>query len=382
MEPKNSTSAAPRPWRWIGITALALAAGVGCVRAEVVQPSRVLAGVHDQGLSLDDPLALSPETIAEVDKELASVTDHQEKLRALRDLLYTTAERPFEYAPHLTLTAQRAYEERRGDCMAFSMLFAALARGVGLPVYFVHVRDVESYYERGGELFVSSHVAVGYGRGPNAKIFDFKKEITDWKLSLYQNIDDDSARALHFNNVAVDWMINGKRDEAKRLFQVLVDRAPAVAEPYNNFGVLLVRTRDFAGALSVLDQGIAKFPSYKPLYTNAITAADALGRTDRVAALDEAMQKIMHDDPIFVFGRGMRLLSKGAYSAAASELSRAHDAMPDSAVILAGLGRAYVGTGDLARGAEALEQAKRTAAAPLKRQIEDKLAHLYAVRPR
>jgi len=384
MEPRIPPSAARRPTRWIAalLATLAFAFAAGCVRTEVAAPSRILADVRAEGLSLDDPIAVSPESIAEIERLLASVTDHQERLRALRDLLYTRADRPFEYAPHLTLTAQRAYEERMGDCMAFSMLFAALARGVGLPVYFVHVRDVESYYERGGELFVSSHVAVGYGRGPDAKIFDFKKEITDWKLSLYQNIDDEAARALYYNNVAVDWMLAGRMDNAKRLFGILVERAPTVAEPYNNYGVLLLRTRDFEGALSVLDKGIARFPSYKPLFTNAIAAADALGRPDRVASLEAGMQKIVHDDPIFVFGRGMRLLSKGAYAAAVSELSRARDAMPDSPVILAGLGRAYIGTGDYTRGAQALEQAKKSAAAPLRRQLDDKLSRLYALHPR
>jgi tetratricopeptide (TPR) repeat protein len=355
---------------------------IGCARPEPVVPSRVLAGAQEGGLHVEDPLAVSPEIVAEVTKDLADITDGQEKLRALRDLLYTKSDRPFEYEPHVTLTAQGAYEQRRGDCMAFSMLFASLARALGLPVYFVHVRDVESYYERGGELFVSSHVAVGYGRGPDAKIYDFKKEITDWKLSLYHNIDDDSARALYLNNVAVDWMVAGRTDAARKLFEVLVARAPEVAEPYNNFGVLLIRTRDLRGALAVLDRAIAKFPSYKPLYTNAIVAADALGQPDRVAALDEGMQRIVHDDPIFVFGRGMRLLSRGAYAAAVNELSRAHDAMPDSAVILAGLGRAYIGTGDLSRGREALEEAKKTAAAPLRRQLDDKLSKLYAVRPK
>src|SRR5262249_54244534 len=163
------------------------------------------------------------------------------------------------------------------DCMAFSMLFAALARSLDIPVYFVHVSDVESYYERGGQLFVSSHVAVGYGHGPNAKIYDFKKEITDWRLSLYRDIDDDSARALYYNNVAVDWMLSQRYDMAKKLFRVLIDRTPGVAEPYNNFGVLLFRMRQQEESLRVLEAGMAKFPSYKPLYTNALLAAEALG---------------------------------------------------------------------------------------------------------
>lgn len=381
MEPKDRGSSVRGAVLWIAAAA-AMAMAIGCVRPEPAAPSRVLAGVRAERLRVEDPLALSPDTVAEVTKKLADITDGQEKLRALRDFLYVKADRPFEYAPHVTLTAQAAYEQRRGDCMAFSMLYASLARALGLPVYFVHVRDVESYYERGGELFVSSHVAVGYGRGPDAKIYDFKKEITDWKLSLYQNIGDDDARALFYNNVAVDWMVAGQKADAKRLFEILVARAPNVAEPYNNYAVLLIRTRDLEGALALLDRGIARFPSYKPLYTNAIVAADALGRPERVAALDDAMQRLVHDDPLFVFGRGMRLLSKGAYAAAVNELTRAHDAMPDSAVVLAGLGRAYVGSGDVSRGRAAFEEAKKTAAAPLRRQLDDKLSKLYATRPK
>lgn len=356
-----------------------LALSVGCARGAApgaAVPSVVMASARAAGLELEDPIAVSPRTLAEVESKLSGVTTAAEQLRALRDQLYTSSDRPFEYAPHLTLTAERAYQERRGDCLAFSMLFASLARGIGIPVYFVHVRDVESYYERGGELFVSSHVAVGYGVGPNARIFDFRKEISDWKLSLYRRIDDDEARALFYNNVAVDWMSARRYDDAERLFGVLVRRAPNLAEPVNNYGVLLMRRREHEGALRLLEGAIARFPTYKPLYTNAIGAADALGRSGVVARLDADMRRLTHDDPIYVFGRGMRFLSHGAYAAAVKELSAAHEAMPDSAVVLAGLGRAYVGTGDLARGREALEEAKRKAAAPLRRQLEDKLARM------
>lgn len=359
----------------VGGTALS----VGCARGAApgpAAPSAVLASARAAGLELEDPIAVSPQAVAEVDRKLTGVTTVGERLKALRDQLYSSSDRPFEYAPHLTLTADRAYQERRGDCLAFSMLFASLARGIGIPVYFVHVRDVESYYERGGELFVSSHVAVGYGVGPNARIFDFRKEISDWKLSLYRRIDDDEARALYYNNVAVDWMSGRRYDDAERLFGVLVQRAPGLAEPVNNHGVLLMRRREYDRALRLLEGAIGRFPTFKPLYTNAIGAADALGRADVVARLDADMRRLTHDDPIYVFGRGMRFLSRGAYAAAVKELSAAHEAMPDSAVVLAGLGRAYVGTGDLARGKEALEEAKRKAAAPLRRQLEDKLARM------
>jgi tetratricopeptide (TPR) repeat protein len=377
MGPEKSRSAL---W-WAARSALLaglLALEVGCVRTASLPPapSAVLSSARAEGITLEDPIDISPQTMAEVERKLASVTTGHEILKALRDHLYTSSDRPFAYAPHVTLTAERAYQERRGDCLAFSMLFASLARGLGVPVYFVHVQDVESFYERGGELFVSSHIAVGHGSGPNARIFDFKKEITDWKLSLYHTIDDDAARALFYNNVAVDWMIAGRNDDAKRLFRVLVERAPSVAEPINNYGVLLMRRHERREALRVLETGIARFPDYRPLYANAIVAADSLGLADVVDRLDTQVRRLTSSDPIYVFGRGMRFLTRGAYAAAVKELARAHDAMPDSAVVLAGLGRAYVGAGDFERGKQALEEAKLKAAAPLRRQIEDKLAHL------
>lgn len=360
----------------------ALSFSLGCGGAAMVKagPSQVLAGVHAEGLTLQDPLVISAETQREVAKKMESFTTSHELLRALRDHLYSSAERPFEYAPHVTLTAEAAYRERRGDCLAFSMLFAALARSLGIDVYFVHVREVESYYERGGELYVSSHVAVGYGVGPNARIFDFQKELTDWKLSIYHSIDDDAARALFYNNIAVDWMHAQRWDDARRLFRVLVARAPAVAEPLNNYGVLLTRRGDHEEAVRLLTTGIERFPGYKPLYTNAIFAADAAGRRDVVARLEAEVDRLSREDPIYLFGRGMRFLSRGAYAAAVKELSRANDVMPESAVVLAGLGRAYIGLGDLERGTAALEEAKTRAAAPLRRQLEDKLSKVRGAR--
>src|SRR3954462_14953565 len=121
--------------------------------------------------------------------------------------------------------------------MAYTNLFMALARSLGIDAYFVHVRDVQNYYEKAGWFFVSSHVAVGYGAGPNAEVIDFAKEISDWKLALYSRISDDAALALYYNNVAVDHMLTGRKDDAERLLRFWLKREPAVAELYNNLGV-------------------------------------------------------------------------------------------------------------------------------------------------
>src|SRR6185369_1811037 len=185
---------------------------------------------------------------------------------------------------------------------------------IGLDAYFVHVREVQNYYERAGWFFVSSHVAVGFGSGPSAEVIDFSKEITDWKLALYRTISDDAALALYYNNVAVDHMVNGKPDDAEKLLRFWLKREPEVAELYNNLGVLLNRQKRYGEALPLLQEGIRRFPTYQPLLTNGLTAARGSNRPDLVTWFEQTGQGAEYEDPFFLFGQAMNFYHKDRYA--------------------------------------------------------------------
>ncbi len=265
--------------------------------------------------------------------------------------------------PNRSLTASEAFRERRGDCLAYTNLFVSLARHLGLDAYFVHVTEVRDYYERDGWFFVSSHVAVGQGAGPEAAVIDFTREITDWRLARYEAIDDGAALALYYNNVAVDLMTSGHTAEAERLFRFLVEREPGVVELHNNLGVLLNRTGRHAEALAALNRGIVRFPTYEPLYTNAIRAAHGLDRPDLGAWYERRGQQIAQSDPYFLFARAVTLFEQDRFTQAARQFERASAAKPDSPVILAWLARSYLSAGRRREGAEAFERAQKLAPA-------------------
>jgi tetratricopeptide (TPR) repeat protein len=342
----------------------ALSVLTGCLGTPVVSSptaARILADARAEGLSLQDPLALDTQILAEARRALPPVGNPGSRNRALVTFLEERGYLKLEYAHGRSLNAEQAYREHRGDCMAVALLYTALARHLGLDAYFVHVTEVRNYYEHAGWFFVSSHVAVGHGSGPEAAVVDPTREISHWRLAYYETIDDGAALALYYNNVAVDAMTAGRTGEAERLFRFLLAREPQVVELYNNLGVLLNRRGRHAEALDVLQRGITRFPAYEPLYTNALRATRELGREDLTAFYERRGQEVSHDDPYFLFARAVSSYERARYALAARQFERASEAKPDSPVILAWLARSYLSAGRRREGVEAFTRARRMA---------------------
>lgn len=349
----------PRTAGLLGLLGLALGLWACGAPPPAASPSpSLLRDAHRASLELPDPMELPDEVAREVGEEVGTSGDAELRLLRLASLLRAHHGVPFTYAPHETLTARRAYALRRGDCMSFTLLFIALARQLGLPAYVVHVTRLRSYYERGGISFVSSHVAAGYGHGPGAVVLDFSDTIDDYRLSLYEAIDDDAARALFFNNMAVDALLAGRLEEAERLLSFLSAEVPELPELPTNLGVVLNRLGRHDEAREVLGRAIDRFPLYKPLYTNAMEAARRSGRPDEAEAIAARGRAIEEDDPHFHFAHGLALFEARRYAEAVEALEAAREG-PPSAELLGWLARAYAATGDRARADAVLAEAKR-----------------------
>ena len=348
--------------RLFAVAALSLL--TGCLGTPVVSSptaARILADARAEGLSIEDPLALDTMILAEARRALPPVGNAGARNRALMAFLEERGYLKLEYTHGRSLNAEQTFREHRGDCMAVALLYTALARHLGLDAYFVHVTEVRNYYEHAGWFFVSSHVAVGHGSGPDVAVVDPTREISHWRLAFYEPIDDGAALALYYNNVAVDKMTAGRVDEAERLFRFLLAREPQVVELYNNLGVLLNRRGRHAEALAVLQGGIARFPAYEPLYTNALRAARGLHRDELVSFYERRGQEVSHDDPYFLFARAVSSYERERFALAARQFERASEAKPDSPVILAWLARSYLSAGRRREGVEAYVKARRIA---------------------
>jgi len=353
------------------VTLAAVGLLVGCagqrvaVRADASSDALQAAGLA-QGLPLRNPLELPPDVMAQVVEEVGR--DGRPDTRAHRVLRWLENHQgTFQYASE-TYTAGEAFEAKRGDCFAFTNLFIALGRAVGLQIHYVYVREVGAFQEKDGSYLVSSHVAAELGTFPDNDIIDFARTPDAHTLYMYRELGDAEAAALFNSNLAVQQLLDGRAHMAERMLRFLSEQEPELPELVNNLAVALSRNHQAPEARAVLNAALERFPRYAPLYTNAMSVALQLGDGVEAQDLEARGREVAEDDPLYVFGQGLHRFGDRDYAGAAERFERAAN-LQESAVAWAWLARAHLAAGQRSEGRRALKHA--IALAPGDVQIQE-----------
>ena len=357
-----------------------------------VDLTQLLSEAHAEGLNLENPFTLDPAIEAEVEHNIGFVGTPVDRMRRIIRYLNDKGYINFRYESGMTLTAREAFHARRGDCMAYTNLFLGIARHLRVPVYFVHVSEARSYYERDGLFFVSSHMAVGYGMdqrsmkettvkvSPYTAVVDFTQETTGLGLVLYEALDDATAVALYYNNVAVDDLIAGDFDKAEKIFRFLLSRIPENKEIANNLAVLYLRQGRYQEALRVLLDAIGRHPDYQPLYTNAVQAARGSHEPELAKELDSRGKRLTSKDPFFFFNRGVLKMEQKDCPGAVEEFKASLRNAPRNPFLYAWLAKAHLCANQVREGLLAFEEAQRLAPNnPMLNQLRKEFPELEAV---
>lgn len=345
----------------LGLACLLLGA---CLSSSVTQremtAGELVGQARARGVPVEDPLELSVDMRQEIEAAIGKGGAPRARLQKLGEHLLDRAG-GFKHIQGISLPVQRAYRERRGDCITYAMLFVALSRHLGLRTHFMHANEVLSYQEHGESLYAASHIAVGFADGPDEVIVDFDQEYNNWRLLDYRQIDDAAAISLYFNNVAAYSLLEGRAAEAEALLQFLVDTRPDLAELHNNLIVAHLRSKNFEAALEAARRGMVRFPTYMPFFTNAIQAAYSAGKPELARQFEVRAKEIAGNDPLFIFARGLQLYHRADYALAIAYFQRAVAARRDSIVMLAWLVRAHFAAGHHREGLQVFAIAKRLA---------------------
>jgi tetratricopeptide (TPR) repeat protein len=342
-----------------------LLVGSGCM----MQPSRnplgpdavaLLVDAQHEDVVLPDPSLMDASMRSAMDVHVGRSGTPTERVDRLRRWLHG-GDSPFVHDPRLTVDARTAFRLRRGGCMTHAILFVTLARYLGVEAYYVHARAPHEFADSGEELVAFTHIAVAYDDGSETRVVDVWMPVDDWRVVRYDRVDDASALALYYSNKAVEDLTGAHLAAAALTLRFLSEHARDVPEVWSNFIAVLTRQKRFAEALDVVGQAVARFPRFKPIYTNAFLAA--VGAFDDALALRFAAtaRTLDEEDPAFLVARGVTDYERGRFVEAARSFERARQDKGDSVVIHTWLVRAYVAAGDARSGVSAYERARKAA---------------------
>lgn len=236
--------------------------GTGCAASRidgVAAPTterwkEAVAGDRSGTVSPDYPLDVTPEMVA-LAREVAGSGRPAVKLQALQDYLFDPDRFPFRYERDGTYTAIEAFEKRRGNCVAFTMLFIALGRSAGVNVQPALLKTVHEREREGELIVVNNHVVAVHRKASGVLLYDFARNRESAPVGM-RLLDDNWITAIYLNNLGIHDLRAGRLEPARERLEMAVAMAGDFAMAYNNLGVVYRRLGQHEKALNAYALGL------------------------------------------------------------------------------------------------------------------------------
>jgi tetratricopeptide (TPR) repeat protein len=151
--------------------------------------------------------------------------------------------------------------------------------------------------------------------------------------------------------------VNGRLEEAARVYQAILAENPHHAEALHLLGVVAHQQGNHRQARELIGKAIALQPGVAAFYSNLAEVYRAIGELDQALACCRAALSLQPDSPEAATNLGMTLLAQGDAPAAMVQFRAALKAKPDDAMIHNNLGHALLLQGQRGEAAASFRRA-------------------------
>lgn len=239
-----------------------------------------------------------------------------------------------DYDPNLTYTAIETFENRQGNCLSFSILFAALAREAGLELTFQMVDIPPSFRAEGEMIILNNHINV-LVKGIRRDVNHVGRYVVDFNTAEYngnydtKRVADDYAIALYFSNVAVESMRTGETRKAFRFLKKGIETDPGIVGLWVNLGALYSRNQHYDMAEKAYHQALTINPSNKSALTNLASVLRYLGREEESRYYSSKVAYYKDLNPYYHHHRAQTAYQANELEDALAHLAKAIRLKPD-----------------------------------------------------
>jgi Flp pilus assembly protein TadD len=275
----------------------------------------------------DDIFTVSDDMQRFIDSDIARRIYTEGKVMAIVDSLYEKGKRKFNYDAAVTNNAAGVFASHSGNCLSYTIMTAAFAKKIGVPVQF-HVVTFGEVWDRSNNLdFRIGHVNLTLGTpksvssGDTAQLVDFTGW-TDAHDQLLDDVGEDVIVAMFLNNRAAEALAQGKLDDAYWWAREAAKRTPSFLASYNTLGVIYMHHNNMVQANRVFERVLEREPENLLAMSNQVIALKALGRLGEAQALSARLTEIQPFPPFYYFNLGVRAMEQHDYKTAKIEFTK------------------------------------------------------------
>jgi tetratricopeptide (TPR) repeat protein len=286
---------------WLAIGILTLAAVLpSCTAVNLRQPDIPPLEGHELPAVPDvDLLQLSPAMHEFVEQFTGPESGRRSKAWSLSYAALDPYMLAFSYDPQVTLTADEAFRQRRGNCLTFAAMFVAMARDAGLEARFQEVIIPPKWSAVNDTVLVSKHVnAVVSDNFRNYTVDVSRRETSPRDTS--QPLSDREARAQYFNNHGADALVREDLPLAYANFARALEIQPGLAYVWSNLGVVLRRNGQTDAAIHAYRAALQYDPDHAVALNNLHTIYTEEGDLEAAAVLARRVEKNRRNNPYYL----------------------------------------------------------------------------------
>lgn len=281
-----------------------------CAAKEIIQtpPIPELSNQPRYDIESIDPLAMSPEMKRFVDNHLGSRSFTEDRAWRLSYAALDPWILDFEYDPHVTLTAREAFRIRRGNCLAFSNMFIAMARYAGLNAWYREVEIEPEWNSREDTLLVSLHVnAATRDRGKEYVIDVSRRPKREGER--HRVISDREAEAQFYNNLGANALVKNNLPMAYAYFLKAEETLPGLPYIWSNLGVVFNRNEQVEDAILAYETALQLDARHTVSLNNLYSIYEERGELEKAQKLQQRVERNRRKNPFY-----LHYLSEVAFS--------------------------------------------------------------------
>ena len=235
------------------------------------------------------------------------------------------------YVASGTYTAAETFHKGSGNCLGYTNMFIALARGAGLKARFQLVDTHPIWDVTQGYLIRNNHINVVIedvalpGMRDSHITIDFNLVQPDPDDSEYQLVSDDFAAALYYANIAVDHL---RENDLERSFAymkraILTDAQNPIA--WNNLAILYSRYGHPEVAEAVYRTALRIKRNDKSALSGLVVALEAQGRMEEALEVSRRVRYYQLRNPYYHYALAEQAFRNEDYALAMVSIEEAID---------------------------------------------------------